>query len=246
MNREYHRWWSPHLNRDMELKIYGHGGKAILIFPSSSGKFYDYEDHNMLKPCQSFIAAGKIKLFNIDSIDEHGWLDRQTSSTERARHYDEYDRYIIHEIIPFIRSHGTAYEKIMSTGCGIGATHAANFFFKHPDLTDTLLGLSGIYSPQKFFGDDIDAQTYFHFPLAYLPNLTDNWFLAKFRESRLIFCTGQAEDEQDALADAQMMQQILQAKKIQATFDFWGEDVSHDWFWWQKQFPYFLQQLPFV
>ncbi len=246
MNREYHRWWSPHLNRDMELKVYGHGGKAILIFPSSSGKFYEYEDRKMLEPCQAIIAAGKIKLFNIDSIEEQCWLDHKTSPIERARHYDEYDRYIIHEIIPFIRSHGTSYEKIMSTGCGIGATHAANFFFKHPDIVDTFLGLSGIYSPQKFFGDEIDTQTYFHFPLAYLPKLTDLRQLKKFRESLLIFCAGQAEDERDALADARMMQQELQAKHIPATFDFWGEDVSHDWFWWQQQFPHFLQQLPFV
>jgi len=26
MNVEYHKWWSPNLNQDMEMKVYGHAG----------------------------------------------------------------------------------------------------------------------------------------------------------------------------------------------------------------------------
>jgi len=25
--------------------------------------------------------------------------------------------------------------------------------------------------------------------------------------------------------------------------DLWGHDVNHDWPWWRKQFPYFLEKL---
>ena len=28
MNREYHKWFSPRLGRDMEMLVFGHGGTA--------------------------------------------------------------------------------------------------------------------------------------------------------------------------------------------------------------------------
>ena len=44
MNREYHRWFSPSLGRDMELLIFGHAGARVLVFPSSLGSFFEWED----------------------------------------------------------------------------------------------------------------------------------------------------------------------------------------------------------
>ncbi len=43
MNREYLRWFSPSLQRDMEMLVFGHAGARVLVFPtsmavSSSGK----------------------------------------------------------------------------------------------------------------------------------------------------------------------------------------------------------------
>src|SRR5579871_6863929 len=48
VNREYHRWYSPALNRDMELLVFGHGGAGVLVFPTSMGRFYQYEDFGMV------------------------------------------------------------------------------------------------------------------------------------------------------------------------------------------------------
>ena len=36
---------------------------------------------------------------------------------------------------------------------------------------------------------------------------------------------------------------ILEEKGIHAWIDFWGYDVNHDWPWWQKQLPYFLEKI---
>jgi esterase/lipase superfamily enzyme len=43
--------------------------------------------------------------------------------------------------------------------------------------------------------------------------------------------------------DTRRMQEVLREKQIPATVDFWGHDVNHDWPWWRKQFPYFLEKL---
>ena len=246
MNVEYHKWWSPNLNHNMELKIYGHAGKAVIVFPTTSGKFHEYEDFGMVEACRPFMDNGEITLFTVDSIDNQTWLNYKIHPDERAKRYNDYDRYILQEIIPFVRSHGTAFPKFMVTGCDIGGTHAANFFFKHPDVFDTLVALSGMYGSRYFLGDFMTDQTYFHFPLVYLSNLTDHWYLDQYRESTIIFCVGQGAWEQDSMMDTWAMKTLLSEKNIPAWVDFWGEDVTHDWSWWRKQIVYFLSHLPFI
>src|ERR1700689_950968 len=49
MNREYHKWYSPALQREMELLVFGHAGVPMIVFPTSMGRFFDYEDRNMIK-----------------------------------------------------------------------------------------------------------------------------------------------------------------------------------------------------
>jgi esterase/lipase superfamily enzyme len=51
MQREYYEWFSPHLNRNMELLVFGHSGARVLVFPTRHGRFYDYEDFGMLGGC---------------------------------------------------------------------------------------------------------------------------------------------------------------------------------------------------
>lgn len=246
VNIEYHKWWSPSLGYDMELKVYGHEGKAVLVFPTSNGKFYEYEDFGMVDVCKEFIESGKIKLFTVNSIDEHSWLNFGIHPDERAKRYETYERYIIHEVVPFIFSHGTSYSKLMVTGCSLGAFHAANFFFKNPDAFDTVVALSGIYSSQFFLGDFMDERTYYFFPLSYLPGLTDRQYLEQYQQSHIIFCTGQGAWEEKALSDIWEIKRILEEKNIPAWVDVWGYDVEHHWYWWKKQIVYFLEQLPFT
>ena len=35
VQREYHKWHSPALNREIELLSYGHAGARVLVFPTS-------------------------------------------------------------------------------------------------------------------------------------------------------------------------------------------------------------------
>ena len=34
MHIGYHKWLSTHLGQEMELKVYGHAGKPMLVFPT--------------------------------------------------------------------------------------------------------------------------------------------------------------------------------------------------------------------
>ena len=125
----------------------------------------------------------------------------------------------------------------------MGAYHAANFFFRHPDVFDTTIALSGVYSLNMFIGDYMDENVYFNSPINYLPDLDDPYLLDQYRQSNIIICCGQGAWEDEMVADSHTLKQILDAKKIPNWVDFWGYDVNHDWPWWRKMLPYFLDQL---
>ena len=243
MNVEYHRWWSRSLGQDMELKVYGHAGKPVVVFPCQGGRFYEYEDFGMVEACRPFIEGGAVTLFTVDSVDAQSWTNRGAHPAERGRRHDDYDRYIVSEVAPFIRTLRPQASGALATGCSMGAYHSANFFFRHPDVFDAVIALSGVYKLTDFVGDYLDDNVYFNSPLLYLPGLSDPWYLERYRRSQIVVCVGQGAWEDGMLADTRALQAILASKEIPAWIDFWGHDVNHDWPWWRRQMPYFLGKL---
>ena len=244
MQIEYHKWYSSRLGRDMELKVYGWYGKPMIAFPAQGGRFWDWEDFKMADACQEFIEGGKIKVFTVDSVDRESWANWNAHPADRAWRHEAYDQYITQEVAPFIRQHCNNNEqKFISTGVSMGGYHSANFFFRHPDIFDTVISLSGLHKLTHFVGEYIDERVYFNSPLFYLPNLNDPWYLDQYRQSKIILCCGQGAWEDEMIADAQAMRYVLESKDIPAWVDFWGHDVNHDWPWWRKMLPHFLGML---
>ena len=247
MNSEYHKWYSDNLHRDMELKVYGHAGQPYIVFPTSRGRFFDYENMGMVGAISSFIEKGKIKLFSVDSVDAETWYNLSILPGDRNARYEDYDRYIIKEVIPFVREHcHLPEERIMATGCSMGAYHSVNLFLKHPDLFAGVIGLSGLYrlDQPEFHLPSAELQYVYHnSPIAYLKNQVDPSYLEWYRKSTIIVCTGQGKWENEAVHDTRELEAQFKEKDIPAWFDYWGYDVNHDWPWWYKQMNYFLDHL---
>jgi esterase/lipase superfamily enzyme len=244
MNIEYHKWWSPSLGQEMELKVYGHFGKPMLVFPAQGGRFFEFEDFKMIEAIQDFIEAGRVKVFTVDSLDNQSWANWDAHPADRARRHQDYDRYIVEEVAPFIRQHcGDTWQKAIVTGCSMGAYHAGNFFFRHPDIFDVTIPISGLFQLHMFIGDYMDENVYYNSPLNYLPGLNDVRYLDQYRASQIIVCVGQGAWEDAMLADAHALKRILEEKQVPAWIDIWGYDVNHDWPWWRKMLPYHLEHL---
>jgi esterase/lipase superfamily enzyme len=247
MQIEEHRWYSPAVNKEMALKVYGHWGVPLLVFPCSLGRYYDYEGMGMIEAISDHITAGRVKLFCVDSLDAETWYNFSVPPRQRHDRHEAYDRYIVDEVIPFVRSHCRQPEiRVVANGCSMGAYHAVNFFLKHPDLFAGTIALSGLYRLDRTeFGlaaADIHA-VYFNSPLHYLPGLGDPWFLEWYRQSSIVVCAGQGAWENEALEDSRQLVAVLQEKRIPAWVDIWGHDVDHDWPWWFRQMDYFLTSL---
>lgn len=247
MHIEEHRWHSPHLEREMSLKIYGHWGRPLIVFPCSRGRYFDYEGMGMIDAIAGFINDGRIKLFCVDSIDAESWYDFGVPPVTRNARHEAFDHYVSGEVVPFIHTHCQSSQvNILTNGCSMGAYHAVNFFLKHPDLFGGTLALSGLYRLDRSeFGlqrHELEP-VYFNSPLAYLPGVDDDDILTAYRRSQIVVCCGQGAWDEESLADTRDLEYILREKHVPAWIDIWGHDVNHDWPWWYKQMNYFLNKL---
>ena len=92
MNREYHRWYSPSLERDMELLVFGHAGARVLAFPTSMGRFFQWEDSGMISALSEQLENGQLQVFCVDSVDSESWYAKERPQAERAWRHVLYDR----------------------------------------------------------------------------------------------------------------------------------------------------------
>lgn len=245
MKVTYQKKYSNSLNRFMEYKTYGHQGKPLLVFPTSCGRFYQYEENGMIDALESLIAQGQIQVWTCDGIDEETFYSDDWRIDEKINRHDQYDKYVKEELIPTIlqqskENNGGTAQKILVTGCSMGAYHSANFFFRHPQYFDSLIALSGLYSTNRFFGDYMNLAVYYHSPLHYLKNLEGDYYLNQYRKSKIIICTGQGAYEDLMRSETQKLKEVLQDKNVPASIEFWGYEVNHDWYWWKKQIRYYI------
>lgn len=243
MQIAYYKEYSPALGREMEFKRYGTAGKVCFVFPCMNGRFYDYEDFHMPEAIAPFIDSGKLQLFCVDSIDGETWT-AQGDPRRRIERHEAWYRYVTEELVPRADQISGNTEKRMTTGCSMGAFHAANFFFRRPDLFDTVIALSGMYEAGYFFGDYSDELVYLNSPVDCLAQIpAEHPYIALYNSSRMIFCVGQGAWEEELLASTRRLDDVLHRKGIQAWVDYWGQDVAHDWPWWYRQMNYFLGKL---
>jgi esterase/lipase superfamily enzyme len=242
VRREERRWFSGNLGHDMDLIVYGHAGQALMCFPSYNGRVGDWEAFGMVECVRDLLEAGRLMMIAVDGIDWQSWTNYGAPIEHRARRHNDYVRYITEEVVPLARSEA-GRESVWVTGCSMGAFHAANFFFRRPDLFDGMIAMSGVYQPRLFLGDYSDDDVYFNSPLYYLPELRDPWHLERYRRSRIVVCVGQGAWEDEAIVDTRHLQEILHHKGVPATFDYWGHDVEHHWHWWQKMLRHHLEPL---
>ena len=72
MEIQYKKHYSTNLNREMEYKTYGEKGHPVLVFPSQDGRFYDYQDFDMVGTLSQFIDRGQIRLICSRSLSTAG------------------------------------------------------------------------------------------------------------------------------------------------------------------------------
>lgn len=224
----------------MEYKVYGHDGQAMIAFPCQDGRFFDWENYHMLDVLAPFIDAGRLRIICVDGIDWETWSNKDYWDKQgRIEQHERWFRYITEELLPNIRHN--PQQMFMTTGASMGGFHAANFFFRRPDLFNGCVCMSGLYHAAYGFDGWMNDLVYQNSPQDFLQQMPwDHPWLDKYRQSKIVFCVGQGRWEEELLASTREMDRILCEKHIPAWFDYWGYDTDHDWPFWRRQLPYLL------
>jgi esterase/lipase superfamily enzyme len=240
MHKEIHKWFSPNLNKEMEIAVYGTGGKfALLMFPTAAADYLEYERFQLIESISPYINNGKVRAFSINSINSESWLNDEVHPEFQSVRHRQFNDYVASEVVPFIRNICGQEIEIITTGASFGALHAANSFFRRPDLFAGTIAMSGSYDLKDYSKGYFDDSVYFNSPVDYLSNLNDESILNAIKSRKHIYITsGQGSYENPQAS--RNLSEILSEKGISHELDLWGYDIPHDWPSWRKMLPYFL------
>jgi len=243
MKVEYYRHYSSHLGRDMQFKVYGHGGKPVLFIPCQGGSFVDFENFGMAGAWSRWIESGECIVFSIDCIDNEAWAAKDADARWRIENHERWYHYVVDEMVPTVH-HWSGRHDILTFGCSMGAMHAANLFFRRPDLFDGTFAISGLYDSPEFFGDYMDDLVYHNCPVYYLANMPqDHYYIDLYNQRKILIVVGQGAWEGPLLDSTRRLDEVLRRKGIYGRVEYWGYDVDHDWPWWYKMVEYYVPQM---
>lgn len=236
MKREYHKWHSPALDREMELLVFGHAGERLLVFPSRKNRFFEYEDRGMIHSLRHRIADGEIQLICVDGIDDDSLYCFEKQPEERIARHLEYERYIVEEVIPFTDGLNPR-TPLVAQGCSFGAYHAVAFALRHPERFSRAVAFSGRYDLTLHSGD---FHSLFHgfyddtlrsiMPSHFLPQITATPMLRKLRKQHFTLVIGEDDPFYENNVE---LARSLAAKKIPHELHVWCGNAHRFRYWRQ-------------
>jgi esterase/lipase superfamily enzyme len=228
MHREYHHWFSRALHREMELLVFGHDGPVTLVFPTSMGAFFEYEDRGMVAALHDKLNRGGLRLFCVSSVDGESWYNRRAHPRHRIMRHLQYEDYILNDVVPLIR-HLTWRETMGVTGVSFGAYHAMVFALRHPYVFTSCVTMGGAFDIRQFLGGHFDEDCYFLNPPSFVPGLSDPYYLDQFRRNKWVLAMG---DHDICRPANEEFSGLLAAKAIPHSLHVWNHS-RHEWPDWR-------------
>lgn len=242
MKREYFRWHSHTLDRDMELLVFGHAGAKVLMFPTRDGRFWEYENLGIVNSLADKLEAGQLQLFCVDGVAGETLYGNGIRPQDRARRFTAFEDYILDEVLPLM-DRLNPHECVIAQGCSLGAFQAANLVFRHPHRFRKLVAFSGRYDltlKVEAFGDLFDGHydddVYFHTPSHFLPGLMCEWRLEHLRRIDMVFTIG---DEDPFLDNNFHLSQTLHGKGVAHRLHIW-KGRAHRGSAWRMMAPLYI------
>lgn len=240
MRRELTSWYSPSLNKEMPVAVYGDYGFALLLVPTAAADYLEYERFQLIDSLAPHIDSGKIKVFSINSINNESWLNNEMLGEHKGIRHNQFNKYVFDEVIPFIKNSTSWETPIIISGASFGALHSMNLFLKRPDIINGVIAMSGVYDLHEYSKGFNDDQVFYNSPLNYMPGLEDEWYLSNIRNSNHIHILSGSGAYEDPGASGKFAR-VLYDKGINYELDIWGEDMTHDWPTWRSMLPYYIE-----
>lgn len=219
----------------MDLLQFGHAGARVVVFPSSMGRFFEWEDRGMIGAIGEAIERGWFQLWCVDSVDDDSWYAKWKRPGDRAIRQAQYDAYVHDEVLPLTRRCGGS-DFLIVTGASFGAYHAMSFGLRHPHEVNRILGLSGLYDIRDQTGGFSDETIYFHNPADFVLGERDENRLAAMRRQDITMAIGRDDPMRPGNEDFSAR---LSSKGIWHALRIW-DGWAHDWPYWQQMLTTYL------
>jgi len=211
------------------LLIFGHSGARLLVFPTSKGRYYEWEDRGMMNTLGDHISNGFLQVYCVDSVDAESWYARWKHAGDRAWRQIQFENYLLREVLPL------SWQKnqnpfLMTAGASFGAFHAVSFALRFPHLVGRTIGMSGVYEMDRWIDGHYDQNVYSLNPTHFIPQEHDWGRLEALRRQDIILVVGR----DDSLRySSQNLSSVLWNKGIGNALRLW-DGWSHDWPYWQR------------
>lgn len=238
--KEAARWYSPHVEQEIQLVRWGYFGRPVLLFPTAGGDAEEVERFHLIGVLMPLIESGRIKVYSTDSVAGKAWISKQHSPEYCSRLQNMFDAMIYYEIIPAICTDCQTQEiEVIAAGASIGAYNSVASVCRHPDVFTMAVAMSGTYDLSKFSGVHFNQDLYFCSPLHFLPGL-EGPLLDKLRERLILMPSGEGDYED--IGESWRMAKVLGDKRIPNRVDSWGSGYKHDWETWREMLPKYLDE----
>lgn len=213
----------------MDLLVVGHAGARVLVFPSSMGRFFEWEDRGMMNALAEHLERGWIQMFCVDSVDSDSWYAKWKHPADRARYHERYDAYIRDEVLPFTQSRNPN-PFLVTTGASFGAYHAVTFALRYPHLVGRTIGLSGLYDIREITDGYTDDAVYPFNPAEFVTGEHEHDRIAAIRRMDIILAIGRDDSMR---GNSEYFSGKLWSKGFWHALRIW-DGWAHDWPYWSR------------
>jgi len=232
------RWYSPHVEQDIQLVRWGHLGTPVMLFPTAGGDAEEVERFHLIGAIKPLIDAGRIKVYSTDSIAGKAWISKQHSAEFCSYLQNMFDALVYREIVPAIRHDCQSPDiEIIATGASIGAFNAVATVCRHPDAFKMAIAMSGTYDLSKYLEGRFIQDFYFASPLHFLPGLSGP-ILDRLRQRLILMPSGEGDYED--IGESWRMASVLGARGVPNRVDSWVAEWQHNWVTWRAMLPNYL------
>jgi len=238
--KEVFKWYSPHVEQEIQLVRWGTFGTPVLLFPTAGGDAEEVERFHLIGALAPLLESGRIKVYSIDSIAGRAWISKEHSAEFCSYLQNMFDALVYREIVPAIRKDCESPDiEIVAAGASIGAFNAVASICRHPDAFRLAIAMSGTYDLSKYLEGRFIQNFYFASPLHFLPGL-EGPQLEQLRRRLVLLPSGQGDFED--IGESWRMASVLGAKGIPNRVDPWGAEWRHDWVTWREMLPKYLSE----
>lgn len=181
------------------------------------------------------IEQGWIQLICLDSVDAESWYCGWCHPRGRLARHDQYERYVIDEVIPFVRAQNDN-TFLMAHGCSFGAIHAVLFALRHPSIFRRVIAFAGYYDTTRFLDGYYDEEVHHHHPINMVQYLQEGQRAQDLRGIEFILAIGRDDSAawtNHELSEALWKQGVWHAMR-------WWDGWAHDWPYWHKMIQLYI------